>query len=496
MNDSRIVALLKTFSPREIISLGSFIDSQNAFSLKNGYPKLNYSIKKLKQFYNILKLQYPDFTPKNIEREKIYKKLFKNAKYNDQHFRSLKSDMLFICELFLSVNNFLKEQDNHNLHLLDELRKRRLFNLFEIKLKSISSEMENRDIKDQQYFYKMYRYLNTKSLYYEVKHPLGSNMKYYKLIEQEAETLSNSFLIAMLHHILDFKDAKTYLNLDIKNDFYDYIYKYLEDNVGKETLNQIIELYFNFTKLANYNTNKEFLNKLMKSLDRLQDKMNEDNYKVLFDKCLDFCCHKYNTGDESYQDMMESMLNMAVDNDLYVRFGFMEEANYRGLINLALHFSRFELAKKIIFKYRDYVIGENKEAAFNVSYAMYLINTKELEQALDYLSRVKSRDIYYKTEISHQQLIIYYELKYYDAALNLIESYAHFLKVNKSLPHEHKENYLSFVNKLRKLIKIIIGAKHFTMDDLKNEIESSPRFIHIYWLKRKIKEYEESEKRD
>ncbi len=478
------------------MSLGTFIDCQTAFNLRNGYPRLNYSIKKLKQFYNILKHQHPDFESKDINRELIYKKLFKGQKYDDQHFRSLKSDLLHLCELFLSINNFLKDNDNHNLHLLDELRRRKMFNLFEIKLKSVNTELESSAIKDQEYFYKMYKYMHTKALYYQVKEPLGSNIKYYKLIEEEAGTLTNSFLISMLHHILDFKDAKTYLDQDIKNEFYDYIYKYLEDNMGKNTLNEIIELYFKFTKLTNYNTDKDYLTELMESLNQLQGSLNEDYYKVLFDKLLDFCCHKYNQGDESYENIMDNLMNRAIDKDMYVRFGIMEEANYRGLVNLALHFNKFDLAERIIIKYKDYIIGENKENAFNVSYAMYLINKGELEKALDYLSKVKSRDIYYKTEISHQQLLIYYRLKYYDAALNMIESYTHFLKVNKSLPRDHKENYLRFVSKLKKLIKIILGSKHYTIEELKNEIDNSPRFIHIYWLKRRIKEYEESVKRD
>jgi len=356
--------------------------------------------------------------------------------------------------------------------------------------------LEKNDIKDQEYFYKMYKFLDTKSFYYQVKNALGSNITYYKLIEQESKTLTSSFLISMLHHMLDFKDAKTYLNVEIKNDFYDYVYKYLEDNIGKNTLNDITELYYKFTRLAGYNADKELLTELMSSLDEFEINLKEDYYKVLFDKLLDFCCYKYNAGDESYENIMDELLNEAIDRDMYVRFGIMEEANYRGLTNLCLHFNKFEIAKKIIFKYKDYLTSDTREDAFNVSYAMYLININEMEKALDYVSHVKTRNVYYKNEISQQQLIIYFNLKYYDAALNLIESYTHFLKVTKSLPADQKENNLSFVNKLKKLIKLILGTKHYTIDDLKYEIENSPRFVHIYWLKRKIKEYEDSMKKE
>ncbi len=160
------------------------------------------------------------------------------------------------------------------------------------------------------------------------------------------------------------------------------------------------------------------------------------------------------------------------------------------MAKLAFHFNDLKLAKQIIFKYKDLVDPSLREHAFNFIYAYYLWFTGNLSKALEHVSKLKFKDVYYILDTYNLQLKIYFELGYYKPALNLINSYKKFLNKNNNIYEHYKINSVNMIDIFYKMIKIILGSKKYNLRDLKREVQETSIFMYKTEMLKKIEELE------
>ena len=95
---------------------------------------------------------------------------------------------------------------------------------------------------------------------------------------------------------------------------------------------------------------------------------------------------------------------------------------------------------------------------------------------------------YLKYEIRYLLLKTHYELKNYEAVLSLIDSTLHFIRKNKNAFAQRRQNFINFLNFLRKIT--ILSCEHIGHDTeiLKNEILSQEIIMQKQWLLEKLNE--------
>src|SRR5258706_12522044 len=122
--------LLKTFSPEEIRKFGDFISS----------PYFNQRTKP-SVLYKLLIKFYPGFSDRNLDKKKLYKKIFNLPDYKDSSLRNLFANLMNLAEEFIAIENFRKEKFNNSNYLLEELIMRNQPALFEKNVKRINGEL-------------------------------------------------------------------------------------------------------------------------------------------------------------------------------------------------------------------------------------------------------------------------------------------------------------------------------------------------------------------
>src|SRR5947207_2240229 len=137
MIKSKSISLIKTFSPEEFKCYGLFVRSPF-------FNRENVQIK----FYDLLRKHYPGFDSADLDKEKIYGKLYPGREYNDGAMRNVISDALKLTEIFLSVKRFQADGFKGDLFLLEELKNRKLLNQFMSRMGKIEKEIENNTYRD------------------------------------------------------------------------------------------------------------------------------------------------------------------------------------------------------------------------------------------------------------------------------------------------------------------------------------------------------------
>ena len=85
-------------------------------------------------------------------------------------------------------------------------------------------------------------------------------------------------------------------------------------------------------------------------------------------------------------------------------------------------------------------------------------------------------------------LQVYYEMNNFEPAISLLDSYKHFLKSDRTITEFYKKVNSDFLKYYTKLLKVKMGEKGSTADELKRLVLSSDDFSNKDWINKKIDE--------
>jgi len=145
----QIVDLLKTFSKKELMWFGKFLNS----------PYFN-NRKRILNLYNVLRRHYPEFDKRNFTKADLYKQLYGDKSFNDSTLRNLMSDLLQLALDFLKQEGIEKDKMGSSFFLTHELVRKGEYKLFRSKMNSLEKTILNNTTMDGDYYFHRYR-INT-----------------------------------------------------------------------------------------------------------------------------------------------------------------------------------------------------------------------------------------------------------------------------------------------------------------------------------------------
>jgi hypothetical protein len=139
------IDILKTFSPEELDDFRNFLDS----------PYFNKR-KKLLELFDSLKSYYPFFTDESLTREIIFEKIYPDEKYNYGKINEGLSALYKLSMNYIRQTSFEKNTVYPDIVFVEELRKRSLKNIFNLKNREIQAEITQFNNLDSNLFLKQY----------------------------------------------------------------------------------------------------------------------------------------------------------------------------------------------------------------------------------------------------------------------------------------------------------------------------------------------------
>ena len=160
MQNSHIFQLLKTLSRKEINKLPEFINSPLcSISDVRGNHK-TISRQKINLLYDYLKKYYPDFSNRNLNKEAVFAGVFPDEKYNDKKLRNIKHELSKVVEFYISHLCLIHDPFQAKMYLLKRVNTFGNDKLVDNTLHSCESLLEQKDIRDEEYYYQKYLITN------------------------------------------------------------------------------------------------------------------------------------------------------------------------------------------------------------------------------------------------------------------------------------------------------------------------------------------------
>lgn len=488
MYNSHLVHLLKGLSNTEIHDLLDFINLRSRNYTNFRVKHKTVSRKKIVELYNILRKEYPKFEGRGVGREKIFKKLFPQEKYDDKKLRNIKYELSRIVELYLSYIDVVTDPVHQQIHLINQLEKRKLDKELDLNIDLTDELLKEADIMNEDYFYQRFLLSHKKRILNENRLNLGKSEHNFSILNEEINNISNFFFIILLKHLNLISHIKFHLNIDIKTEFYDYVYRYIRNHDEFENSSPLLLLLNKLLILHQGIADKKKIIEIRKLLNKYEKRISKTDLQYLYIDLLSFCIIIFSKGDISMKDILFEILKECMNKEVYVQGGYIHEYNYTSVVSLLLRLKDLELVEEFINKYKDKLLPEHRENAYLFNYANLNYVSKNYDKALEMLSKVKSKDFYYMTNIHNLQLRIYYETKSMDPALDLIDSYKHLFVTNKLIPREYKIRYKNFLKYYEELVKIKEGSSKYIPGLILEELKNVEEIGFKGWLTSKARE--------
>ncbi|RPI18947.1 MAG: hypothetical protein EHM58_03565 [Ignavibacteriae bacterium] len=460
---------------------------------------MHNSNKNVIKLYQYLKQIYPEFQSEKLKMELMYKKIFPEKIYNEKIIRNLIYEFCFNVEKFLSYINYSHSIIVFQKHLLQELSARKLDRLVKENLRSADELLSTQKIKDEDY-YNIKVFLEETRLLNEMKDvPMGKSLVLSNIRKEYVKSASNYFLLVILRTYFEKKNSDEQIKSDVEIGFAEYLLKFLDDKIENYKDETVIYLLYKYLKLKEDTDTNEFYNLKNLTISN-KEKLSASYFKDFILELYNYCKTQERKGNKIFGYESFELIKYMRDNNLLLENdGIILEHNYTNTVATAIRLKEIDWALDFIKNFKDKLPEKIRENTYcyNMAAVSYItssmLNNDErlvyLDNALNFLAKVKTSDFYSMTRVNNLQLFIFYEKNDFDPMFNLIDAYRHFLHSNKLIPDALKNRYSCFINFMSRLINIKSGSKNASIEKLKLDVMKAET-EYKKWLISRIEEIE------
>ncbi len=485
MANYKALQIMRTFSNEQIREFEKFLQSPFHSTGRDLLPLFGY-----------LKKYHPAYdNGKALELNEIHnvlsgKKQGKPAK-NDLT-RKLLSDMYKQAEKFITLNQFLGDEQTYALSKIRALNSPATNGLLvktidEHKMRaaknrkfSISNFSVDSDVFQEEYS----AMLDNSDL--QGHFPVAVKSFDYKLIGALA-----SFY---LQHAAFFTFRNNY-NYDPSNSVTDKMAGLLDHSKLQEYIKKFYPAEYPYIELCHL-VYLMFLNtEDVKHYYLLKEKLYQNiegishAYKFNFFKYLEsYLIHRG-------KDLSKKQEMMSLSKDM-LRMGIYSHKensvmHVRVYINLTRSFyanDEIEFAEEFVRTYNPKLKEEFRVNMFNLGMTYVMLGRKKYDTAMDYLGKVKKDTPDREHSIYSLDIMLKYELGYFDESLYTLDAYEHFIRSHKNIPVSTRNGNLNFTRLTKRLILNKTGGTATEPGELKLEITNTKPLNNAKWLLEKAGE--------
>ncbi len=466
---SRLIALVKKFSPEDLRSMARFLESP--YHNSNG---------RLPGFFRLIRNHYPDFNNKNFTAEKIHTKLYQDRDFNAGIFQGLKADLTRKIQSFLAFEEVKQDQQLKDSLTCKGHGRRDGYHTFieeaESRIKKIKKKGDKLNLQDVQHLLNTYH-----SLFFHAQ------------TNQESDIASNyinngmSYLDCFYFFSKLIYGAELLSQSKIKKQHYEI--KLLDNAIklGKQTAlndNILFNLYVLAVELLKSEKEVTY-NKLKSHLFQNADNIPVEGKMMGIVVLVNFAIARLNKGNPLYQQELFELYKFRDHANLFLKEENISAHTFTNVVISAAACGDFSWANYFITKYTPFVDKVLREDTLNLSNAFIHFHKQSYDDVLRSLITIKNKS--FNTSIRTRSLYIrtYYELSlneapYTELAINELNKLSTYLRKNKTSKVK-EEAYLNF----RRICIAILNGR--PKADLQQMMDNMKPLKFRIWLQEKVK---------
>jgi hypothetical protein len=408
--------------------------------------------------------------PRHFLKEKIFQQIYPDKKkFDSTQINRLASQLLQLLHDFLVSEQLHSPQKalEHNLLLLEELRKRKSDKDYHSVLQQYYRAEENlkQETPDAYfYLYRLHKELDT--LFIE-----KGGRQFDKNLQLKNNYFDIFFVVEKLRLACDMTNRNIIVRSDYEVSMLDYLWGYAEHpEIAKIPSVRIYKAIYLMRNSENPEDEQRY-RELKKLLEEHVGIFHRGELMDIYGYILNHCAKKINEGHSNYYREMLSAYQFLVNNKIIFVDGYLPAWDYKNTVTVALRVQEYEWAASFIEEYQKYLTPDTRDNVYRYNLASYHYAVTAYGKALQALHDVDFTDASYYIGAKTIQLKIYYELNEAEALESLIEAFSTYLRRNKEISDYWKQSNLNTLKLTRRINKLRIQQDYMRDKRFKEILE-------------------------
>ena len=408
------------------------------------------------------------FPEKMLEQEAIMNAAFPEDQAGEKQLAYAMSDLLKLCEQFLSWRAIEEEGLTVSLYHLRTCQSRDLEKSYKRTYNNCRKELLDDGLESQTRLWQRYQLCQIAEDKFAAK-GLRTTDPY---LQEAADRLDIYYLTQKLKLSCAMIARQTALNEQ-------YAIRVLSQEVLQQIdhlpENSLARLYAQSYSLLQTDNDEAALQGLWNSLIEQQQAIAPEEVTELFHHTVTYCIQQIRKGFRQFTTQLLNIYQEGLARGFLLEEGVLSPWNYKNIVKLGLGLRRFDWVDLIIRQYTDVLPEDQREDAFHYNMADLQYHRQNYDQAFFHLNKVEFTDIHYILGSKTMLVKIYFETDETEALLALLSSFSIYLKRNRLIANNIRLAYKNFLNFTNKLLKATADHQDQLLADIRHTVSLSDR---------------------
>ena len=470
LKNTKLIQFLTRLNSAEWQALGRF--------LKSPYFNTN---KKLVLLYEVLAPFFPDFSNRNLTREKLAKSIYNNSTARAiRQLANLMTHFVKLLPVFFSVQQLQKEPRLGKQLTGTYYAERNWYDWFDKNTRSLLAEIQALPVQSIEDHFTIYR--TSLHHYY---HPGTSKMQVPSASLQDSVEGLTSFILREILRL----GCEVKMRRVIVSDH--TVVPLLEEarTLAGNRETPVLRLYLLFLELLetghidHYDKVREAYFATFEMLDPL-DRIN------LFAILSNFVKLRIHKGDGSFHTQLFELDKQGLQLDLFMENEHINSAHFSNIVVNAIKLKELHWAHQFIDQYQHALQPKDRKVLVHYARALIAMATHQFEKALDLLNEIEGIPHDHAFLIKSMSIRCLLELylqqdSYDDLLLSRIKSFEQYIRRDKTWEKGRKKAYLLFCKTIAILMQLKYHKNEKVIGKVNNELQTQP-VVARSWLLEKL----------
>ncbi|MCB0640427.1 MAG: hypothetical protein KDC44_02255 [Phaeodactylibacter sp.] len=473
MVGSKVLTLLNTLSISELNQLQKYLSS----------PYFNENSDLLKLFEILTRhLRTGKKAGPALRKAAVWKALYGKMEYKDIQLRRINSELTGHVLEFMGLRTYQDRPFSTLLFSLEAVNQPRLDRHFDGLVRKIQRLSETDGMQDPYYHFYQFKLEHSLHTHLELSEKKISSFEH---LENADFQLDCFYYAQKLKNYCDLIGYQKSLSAEASIRLFPGFLDYVEVNGYLRV--PVIRMYFLVAKMLLRPEEEAYFFKLKDMMEAEARQFLPQELKYLFIHIINYCIDtKINNGRSEYFQELFAVYRIALEEGIIFEADELPINHYKNIITVGLHVSAFAWIEQFIQQYTGRLPKEHQENALNYNLAKVYFHQGKYDSVIELLREVEYENLVYALGGKLMLLKTYYELQELAALDSLMDSFRIYLRRNKRLSREAKQQYLNVLRFVKKLSNADPYDKA-SLQKLQSQIEDCKALADKVWIMDKMR---------
>lgn len=417
----------------------------------------------------------PSFPDKKIRKEKVFSILFPNNKYEEKTIAYLMNYLLKQAEIFLGYEKIREDKFLVENAILEALMERQLEKNYSLRGQKIATQMQQIGQRKVQDLYNEYRFAHIRNQSFIMKKSRRSDSS----LQQASEKLDQFYFLQKLKFICEMISREIWSADTFDMATSKEIVRLFQQD-SRHLDQPLIRIYSLIYRTLSKENEVEGFEQIKSTLDQYGNQLSLEEKRTIYQHLINYSISQIskNINIEYFMDECMTFYLKGIEEETLLVNGYLSPWTFMNVIRLGFNLDKYDWTEQFIQNNYPKLEEIFREDALHYNLADLHYRRKNYDEAQLHLHQVQHSDIFYTIGAKILLIKIYYEQGITEALPSLLASFSIYLKRNKKISNNYRENYLNFSSILQSILK----AKKDKLPTIKDKITTTNLLVNRSWL--------------